>query len=326
MNPQNPPQPQVPQSQISGQPTNVNSVLSAMGQNISQLQNVPQQVKDIQGQYNVANDPTVLALRSQQADKIKQLFDHDTQLAQTYFQTQQAPGPQPTNPAYTPPQQMVVDPTIGMRAATQQNQATAAEMADIGTQIANRKDILTEGLAKAMQLFQFGLEARKMEQEALNTELQASLSKNRDILDLLTKVGGKVSPDMSSYYGLPEGTDIPGEIQRALAIKKGEYTVNPQYQPVTDSEIDQMFRNDPNSSKYVPQLKALSAVPTLQHALIKSIVESSVTKPVTPEEVSTVTEKPTLGNLWGLLAPPKKTTKQYVYPEQTKPPLSSFNK
>ena len=71
-------------------------------------------------QYNPATDPEVMGLRSNQSEKLKELFAHDTQLADVYMPPPQVPqGEQSILPPETLEQikqPRLSDQTIGMKA------------------------------------------------------------------------------------------------------------------------------------------------------------------------------------------------------------------
>jgi hypothetical protein len=122
---------------------------------------------------NTANDSEILSLRNNQADKIKQLFEHDTKLAPVYMQPQEAGGPHAEG--YQAPEQRIIDPMIGLKAASTQTQATAGELGDIGKAIEKRKDFLMDIYEKAMAGFTMGLQMKKMELDSLNDEFSQIL-------------------------------------------------------------------------------------------------------------------------------------------------------
>lgn len=125
----------------------------------------------IYDKYAPSTDPEIARARAVQADKVKQLFSHDSQLAQRKWQPSAPPGPTVTGaPPELPPEELV-DPMIGLKAANWQTMATANEAIDIGQNISKRKDFLKESLESALQLFQVGLEMKKAEREALSEEM-----------------------------------------------------------------------------------------------------------------------------------------------------------
>ena len=108
---------------------------------------------------NIESDPIIGGLRSNQNDKINQLFAHDTQLAQTTFQPQAAPAAPGETVAQ--PEQRIIDPMIGLRAASTQQRNTAAELGDILTQIAQRKDELDQKWDKEYKSYISGIDKSK---------------------------------------------------------------------------------------------------------------------------------------------------------------------
>lgn len=140
------------------------------------------EIPNIYKQFSPSTDPEVAQTRAAQAEKVKQLFQYDNQLAQTSFQPQAAPGPSPTGGAPTIPDPMIVDPTIGLRAANTQTMATAQEAIDLGQQITKRKDFLAESLEKALKLFQIGMQIKEAESAAIQGELD-NWFKMQDLID-----------------------------------------------------------------------------------------------------------------------------------------------
>lgn len=128
-------------------------------------------VPGIYNQYSPSNDSEIAAARSAQADKVRQLFDHDSKLSQVSFQPQAAPGPTVNGEAPVQPEAMILDPLIGLKAANTQTMETANEAIDLGQRISERKDFLSESLDKALKLFSIGMEIKKAEQAALQDEM-----------------------------------------------------------------------------------------------------------------------------------------------------------
>lgn len=120
---------------------------------------------------DTASDAEISALRSNHADKVRQLFDHDTQLADVYFQPQGAPAVEGETVAK--PEPMLIDPTIGMRASSAQTRATAGELGDILSRIAARKDEIQDTYQRGLDLYTLGLQARQKELDSRSKELDA---------------------------------------------------------------------------------------------------------------------------------------------------------
>lgn len=131
-----------------------------------------QRVADVSStfeKYDPASDPTVNALRGQQSEKLKQLFAHDQQLADVRFNPQPTPAaPGEVVPASEP---RLIDPTIGLRASSQQTMATVGEASDILKQIETRKDFLAGERDKALSMLQLLIQAGKDEQSALEKQM-----------------------------------------------------------------------------------------------------------------------------------------------------------
>jgi len=157
--------------------------------------NVPKMVE----QYNPVNDPVTRALRNQHSDKVQQLFNYDTQLGQTYFQPQAAPGPTQTGAPAAQPEQMILDPLIGAKAANTQTLGTANEVANLLRDMGSRKDYLDTALTNALKLFQIGIEADKIQQAALEGQFNQQMS--------LEELGLKKSAAARSGAGTAQTAD-----------------------------------------------------------------------------------------------------------------------
>lgn len=132
---------------------------------VQKQQSQGQRYADAPKAPDFVSDPMLGGMRSSYSDKLKQLFEYDTQMAQTYFQPQEAPGPHA--PGYQPPEQMVLDPMIGAKARSIQQQGTVGELGDIWKDITTRKDEMETAYEKGLRLYQLGLEAQKEELGAL---------------------------------------------------------------------------------------------------------------------------------------------------------------
>lgn len=102
------------------------------------------------------NDNVIDSLRSNEADKIKELYQHDQNLADRYAN--------PSSEGY------IEDPYVRAKATAQRSQATAGELGTLQNQIAKRSDVLGSALEKAMQLLNYGLEAKKLEYAGIQDE------------------------------------------------------------------------------------------------------------------------------------------------------------
>jgi len=199
-------------------------------QNRQELGKREADIPNIYKEYSPSTDPEIAAARAAQADKVKQLFDHDSQLAQVKFQPQAAPGATVTGaPAETPPE-MILDPLIGLKAANTQTMETANEAIDIGQNIAKRKDVLAESLDKALKLFQIGLEIKKAERESLKDEFSSLLS--LDELNLKKNAAGKATAGkealtelFNKLTGLKQKVNVdavPTSYKQGITPNKGE--------------------------------------------------------------------------------------------------------
>src|SRR3990167_2780333 len=171
---------------------------------------------------NIATDSVIGGLRGNQNQKINQLFAHDTQLAQTHFTPQAAPSA--PGETVSQPTDRIIDPMIGLRAASTQQRSTAAELADIITQIAQRKDLLDDQYDKEYKAYLADMSKRK---DVLNTmvdqlnaaikmkELESSSSGTSDLSALFNALLG-------AQGGIDEGiADMSGNaIERSKALQK----------------------------------------------------------------------------------------------------------
>jgi len=166
------------------------SIQAALTKNRQELGKRDAKLPSTLSQYAPSSDTELQGLRQNQASKVAELFKYDTQMAQRSYQPQALEG-QPQ------PEARILDPSIGLKAASTQTQALGQELGDIGSQIATRKDYLAESMDKAMSLFKFGLEAKKLEQDSLMNEWKTMM----DLEDLKVKradSGGGNLPDLLS--------------------------------------------------------------------------------------------------------------------------------
>lgn len=106
------------------------------------------------------NDKSLQTMRENENAKIKELFEFDKGLATTY----QSPVPG-----------FVDDPSSVARYGQQQLRERAGELADVQKGIANRRDVLGDALERAMKLANYGLEAKRLEIQALQDEFDDQL-------------------------------------------------------------------------------------------------------------------------------------------------------
>lgn len=175
-----------------------------------------QRVADLPGiykQYTPESDREISALRSQQSDKLKQLFDFDSQVAQRTYQPIESAGPY--SQGYTPPEPRVLDPTIGLLASSYQKKATAGELADISTDIARRKDYLSGERDKALTMLQAVLDANEKEQRGLEKQMDWYFKqKDYELEERKLKEGGSGASDLMTFLNA-----ISGFQQKTEAIK-----------------------------------------------------------------------------------------------------------
>ena len=106
-------------------------------------------------------DQTLKSLRGNETDKIKELYNHDKRMAETYAN--------PESASY------LADPYAREKALSMQSGATAGELSDIRGNISTRKDVLGDALEKALKLLNYGLEASKLEYSGLQDELDTAI-------------------------------------------------------------------------------------------------------------------------------------------------------
>lgn len=143
----------------------INAIQSALstkrqeiGQRYADIPNIEAKVRsDLFG-----GDKTLESLRSNETAKIRELYDHDKRLADTYAN--------PESASY------MADPYAREKAIAMQSGATAGEISTIQGQIGKRKDILGDALEKAMKLLSYGLEASKFEYSGLQDELNTAMT------------------------------------------------------------------------------------------------------------------------------------------------------
>lgn len=194
---------------------------------------------------DTANDPTLTALRGQHADKVAQLFKYDTERAQVTYNPGEAPGPHVEG--YTPPTDRIIDPMIGARAASNQTQATAIELGDIMTQIAQRKDLLADTYQKGLDVYNAGIEAQKLEFDALNKIFSNAFEMKKyetDLAESKKKTEGELSMEdfMKLMYGEEESAPTTPD------------PMSPQYTPanpnVTVEHNGALWKYDKTAGKW----------------------------------------------------------------------------
>lgn len=140
-------------------------------------------------------DPALETLRSQESDKVKELFEHDKAVAAQY-QTPPEPG-------------MVLDPYIRELQLTNRYRGTMEDLTGVRKKISTRQDIVGDMVDKAMKVFLAGLDALKYEATGLEGDLTRRRQQMSDVLDVLGKTGGAVPSDITTDLGLPAGLSFP---------------------------------------------------------------------------------------------------------------------
>lgn len=184
---------------------------------IAKSQALGQRVASAPVAPDTANDPELGALRGQHADKIKQLFAHDTQVAQVNFQPKEAPGPHAEG--YTAPESRILDPLIGQRASSAQTQATAGELGDIMTRISGRRAMLDDAYNKALTLHEKNIRAQESEISMLDKIFQNQMQlKQFEAAQEKEKKSGASDKDLQTYLdtimglkGRREAASVPAE-------------------------------------------------------------------------------------------------------------------
>jgi hypothetical protein len=114
----------------------------------------------------VSKDPQWQAYNTQHADKVKQLFNYDSKLAQVSFQPTEVGGQ--NEAGYSAPESRILDPMIGLQAASQQQSATAGEVGDLLKMMNSRKQSLEDTYSKGLEIYKLGLAAQQLEVDAIN--------------------------------------------------------------------------------------------------------------------------------------------------------------
>lgn len=111
---------------------------------IQKQQDIGQRTASMPQNLNTATDPDLQAYRGQHAAKIQELYEADKRLADRYAN--------PESEAY------LADPYAREKARSIQSQATAGEISDIMSKIAERKSYLEDSYEKGLKLWQLGFD------------------------------------------------------------------------------------------------------------------------------------------------------------------------
>lgn len=144
---------------VQGQPlTTMQQIQNALAQKRTEIgqryASLPQTEANLRASL-YGGDQTLGSLRENEAAKIKELYNHDQQVASTY---------QPTSPGF------IEDPASKAKYGSMILGNTGGELADIQKGIANRRDVLGDALEKGMKMAMYGLEALKQEYGGLESE------------------------------------------------------------------------------------------------------------------------------------------------------------
>lgn len=234
---------------------------------IAKSQALGQRIASAPAAPDTANDGELGALRGQHADKIKQLFAHDTQVAQVNFQPKEAPGPHAEG--YTPPESRIIDPLIGQRASSAETQATAGELGDIMARISGRRAALDDAYNKALALHEKNIRTQESEISMLDKIFQNQMqlkqfeaaqekekkagASEKDLqtyLDTIMGLKGRREaasiPESSSEY-LPEPATKPKNVDPSKAALWANY--EKVMKGVKDKKIGEMKKNMPKGSE-----------------------------------------------------------------------------
>jgi hypothetical protein len=165
-------------------------------------------------------------LRGQQADKIRQLFQYDTERASVKYNPGEAPGPHVEG--YEPPTDRIIDPMIGARAASMETQGTASELADIMQRMSARKAMLDDAYKKGLQLHELGLKAMESEFNMLDKLGQNVMSREKYQDDKDTEEKEMSIEDFLKLFGYDDQSTQQTETLSSLA---------PQYTPRNINEV-----------------------------------------------------------------------------------------
>ena len=116
------------------------------------------------------SDQTLGSLRENEADKIKELYNHDKTIASNY----------------QPPEGFLEDPGAKAQFGSDVIARQGGELADIQKGIANRRDVLGESLEKGLKIFLMGLDALKYEQSGLQDQFNNEI-KLKELTDKATE-------------------------------------------------------------------------------------------------------------------------------------------
>ena len=100
------------------------------------------------------SDQTLGSLRENEADKIKELYNHDKTIASNY----------------QPPEGFLEDPGAKAQFGSDVIARQGGELADIQKGIANRRDVLGDALDRGMKIFMAGLDALNSEYSGLKDQ------------------------------------------------------------------------------------------------------------------------------------------------------------
>ena len=149
----------------SGQPqTTIQALQEALAKKRQEIgqryASIPQTESNLRASL-FGQDQTLGTLRGQEETKLKELFQHDKNVAAQY---------------QTPPEQgQVLDPYIRETQLSQRYGGTMQDLAGIRSNISQRRDVLGDAMAKSMQMLEMGIRAAELERNALKDELDFAL-------------------------------------------------------------------------------------------------------------------------------------------------------
>lgn len=232
-----------------------------IGQRIADLPSTEANVRE----NLVGSDPALSTLRSQETDKVKELFEHDKAVAAQYT---------------TPPEPgMVLDPYIRELQLTNRYRGTMEDLAGIRQNISTRQDILGSMVEKAMKVFEKAIDAMKFEYTGLEGDLGRAL-------DAEKPKGGGTSGERAKAAAMAA---LERDVQRGVPF----YELYPRYGDILEEyEIREVYNAGPLAGKYGPaketsgQLRTETEEPDV-FSVTQSTVQAGVAGlPVTPENLA----------------------------------------
>lgn len=300
-------------------------IQKAIQQNRQSMSEYAQKIPQLMSQ-NTAGDQEVQGLQSNKNAKILELYNHDKMLADQYAN--------PNSNLY------LQDPYARERARATQNQATAGEVLDIGSQIQTRKDYLKQQADQQLQLLEMALKEKQMEQDSLQNELSNAIryqeankdtSGSADLLNLFNALSTLQKNRQSLQASAPIASGVArdkGELQALARQHPGEdfhYTPNndgtyqwsvagPQTQFLTQNQANTLASSGTgpltNQDDVVQQLLAATIARNPKMANEATILASAL---LPKTDAFGFSEKEVASGVAGLPRTPENTAKYQAY-------------